>query len=462
VLSSSPLKADHPFTSSSCKRHKANDTAPYTPGYISIKVSLSDHDAATLITLLQPLLTILEDKYICLHDLDIATDCQYVTSRELLEAHSLTTIPDLVEIVQDRTKVGEHCLSWIMDLQSGTKLRCKVYNKLVQMLESAEVRSSFGSRMEDLVANASESMTDKLLQAKNRGYTRLEVTFYNSKVKSYGHYSRTLDMVKGYIKDCPTYSVSYKAYWKYMTGNISCMIGIYIPKSKTFAYCHWYNSVTGRKYGSHRSNIGRDEMMTLLANYSFNDRPIYLLEADSTGTNIASMTTYRRADGCRAMTLVAGANKGLYLFMYNPNVLAFKDLGLGTSHNVTIKWPKSRICKGAAPLATIIKQDTPEDETGYIEIQQAAIHRSSFKHDHVQLEENKGYTIVALAHEKCYGNMVYFATTSSGLKIRCGRSLDALVDKWLKKYPSGKAPYLTFTTRKITSSSGGYRDIQVK
>ncbi|KAH7055055.1 hypothetical protein BKA57DRAFT_489846 [Linnemannia elongata] len=202
-------------------------------------------------------------------------------------------------------------------------------------------------------------------------------------------------------------------------------------------------------------------MMTLLANYSFNDRPIYLLEAEASGYNIANIATYMRANGCKAITLVAGGNKGLYPFKYNSKVLAFKDLGLDTSYNITIQWPKSQIRKGAAPLATLIKQDVSGDDTGYIQIQQDAIHRSSYKHDHVLLEEHTEYSIVTVALEEYYGNMTYFATLSNGMRIRCGKALDAMVDKWLRRHPSGKAPYLTFTTG-YKRTVKGYKDIQVR
>lgn len=42
---------------------------------------------------------------------------------------------------------------------------------------------------------------------------------------------------------------------------------------------YWWNSVTSKKYGYIWSNVSPNAVHNLLANYSFNDRPIHYLEA---------------------------------------------------------------------------------------------------------------------------------------------------------------------------------------
>ena len=94
------------------------------------------------------------------------------------------------------------------------------------------------------------------------------------------------------------------------------MVGVYIASEDTtaFAYCHWWNSITKKKYGSYRTKVGRDEAMKALANYSFNDRPIYLLDVEMENGTIKNVATikYKRPTGCKEITLVAGKQKSLY------------------------------------------------------------------------------------------------------------------------------------------------------
>lgn len=185
-------------------------------------------------------------------------------------------------IVNDRTRVGDHCLSWIAGTDDEQKVRCKVYNKFVQMMESADNMSSLGTRIESIVIPVDKKFHKRLRHARKSGLTRLEVTFYGGQLYDHAYYANYMKRVKEMIRGCATFAVPFEAYWKSMASNINGMIGIYAyganAKESGFAYCHWWNSVTAKKYGSMRKNVNRDEALKLLANYSFNDRPIYFLE----------------------------------------------------------------------------------------------------------------------------------------------------------------------------------------
>jgi hypothetical protein len=413
-------------------------------GYVSVKVTLREWNAVDVLGHLPTILRQLDDDLIYLHDIDIATDCHYVTSRDILERYLKDIIPD-VEIRDDRRKVGNHCLSWYMTTDKEQRIRCKVYNKFVQHLESAEVRKTLGSRMEDLVANSDKAFTKRLLDARDKGITRLELTFYGAKARKYKYYERVMGTIKDLIKKCRTYRVSYEAYWRYMVSNVTAMIGVYIKQRRVFAYCHWWNSVTGKLYGSQRGNISKQEAMVLLANYSFNDRPAYFVEVDVDDDNTITtkLSTYIRARGCKAITLVAGGSKGLYPYKYHKDVLDFTDVGLVSCGNITVGWPKRRIFKGALPLASIVLQDKPDDE-GHIRVHHAAIHTADYRAGYVVLEVGKEYTIVELTFYEYRGKAAIFAITACGIRVRCGNSLTEALQEWLDEHPDEKAPYLTF------------------
>lgn len=417
----------------------------YIPGYISVKVTLRELSAVDIIAQLPTIMEKLDKKYIYLHDLDMATDCQYVTSRSILQDYIKSLDPE-TRFVDDRSRVGDHCLSWMITTDKEQEVRCKIYNKFIQMMESAQVRSSLGSRLEELVGSSDEKFTKKLLAAKDKGLSRLELTFYGTRIRSYKYYMRMLDKVKDQLHECRTYKVPYSAYWQYMVDNIPSMIGIHVPSRSTFAYCHWWNSVTGKKYGSHRGKVGRQEAMTLLANYSFNDRPIYFVEVqmdDDEKISNTILTTYTRPVGSKAITLVAGGNHGLYPYKYTKDILGYADVGLVSHENITIGWPTRRIYKGAPPLVNIVQQDTTDE---YIRVHDTAVHVSTYKAGYIVLEANHEYTICEVTTYQYRGKDTMFAITTSGVHVRCGESLTALVQRWLNKHPEGKAPHITFKT----------------
>jgi hypothetical protein len=451
------------FNAEILQKHKKKYRKQYKAGYFSIKVTLHELEAVSLLPELQPLLDELEVSYIFLHDIDITTDSRNVTSRPILQEYLEDKYGEDVDIVNDLHKVGNHCLSWFTKTSKDQKVRCKVYNKFVQMMESAEVRMSLGSRMENLVMDVDEDLHKRLYKAKKSGLTRLELTFYGQQLHTFSYYKKALESVKRDIQECPTFRVPYKAYWKYMVSTITCMIGVHITMddSSAFAYCHWWNSITGKKYGSYRDKVEKEEAMTLLGNYSFNNRPIYFVEVMMDGDEIkdTTITRYKRPDGCTAITLVAGAHKSLYPYLYDDDVLEFRDMGIVEVDNVKIQWPESRIRKGAPPIADIQLDDICAEK--FILVHNNAVHKATYKAGYVVLEKNTHYKVIAVAMDRFRGKAYIFATLSSGIKVRCGKSLENKINTWLEEYPDDEAPYMSFTTMECKTVQG-FKDILVR
>lgn len=469
VVNEGYIKANSFFNSEMLQKHrkKFRSSAAYQAGYFSIKVTLHELEAITLISNLQAILDELQVDYIVVHDMDIATDCRHVTSRPILQQFLQDKFGENLDIANDLHKVGNHCLSWFGVTEKDQKVRCKVYNKLVQMLESAEVKMSLGSRMENFVMDVDVDLHKRLRKAKNTGLTRLELTFYGQEIYKFSYYKGVLDAIKEEIQECPTFRVKHEAYWKYMVGNISSMVGIHVTMAEesAFAYCHWRNSVTGKKYGSYRQGVERDEAMTLLANYSFNDRPIYFLEVemdemDDKKIKDITVTKYKRPDGCTEITLVAGAHKGMYPYIYDDDVLQFEDMGIVEADNIKIQWPETRIRKGAPPIVNI--QLDNMDGENFIQVRERAIHKATYGVGYNILETNTSYTVIAIAMDTFRNKEYIFATLSNGIKVRCGLSLETKIVAWLEEYPDGQAPYMHFTTLQFGTVRGGFRDIFVR
>jgi hypothetical protein len=411
----------------------------------------------------------LADDFIFLNYMDIATDCRHVTSRPILQEYLEENFGDALQIVDDLAKVGNHCISWISETEEGQKVRCKVYNKLVQMLESAENTSSLGSRMESIVMPIDKKLHRRLRKAKYHGMSRFEVSFYGTKLHDFSYYEEYLEQVKEDLQDCKTYKVPYKNYWKYMASNISSMVSVFVKGADddgdaetVFVYCHWWNSITKKKYGSHRYGVGRDEAMTLLANYSFNDRPIYFLEVDLQDPKKEIVVSkYLRPEDCTEITLVAGRQKSLYPYRYHDGMYSFKSMGIKSRNNITIEWPDKRLRKGSPPIVNIHQVPLDDDDTLCIQVDRSVGHKASYKPGHAVLDERTKYTVIAAVKDKFRGKEYIFATLSNGIKVRCGRSLETKIVRWLDAHPIGEAPALEFTTKRITRVHG-YTDVVVE
>ncbi|KAI9239700.1 MAG: hypothetical protein BYD32DRAFT_434698 [Podila humilis] len=78
------------------------------------------------------------------------------------------------------------------------------------------------------------------------------VKFYGGDLYDHAYYENYLEQVKEIIQECPTYEVPFAEYWKYMASKITSMVAVFASGADTsaFAYCHWRNSITAKKYGT--------------------------------------------------------------------------------------------------------------------------------------------------------------------------------------------------------------------
>ncbi|OAQ23275.1 hypothetical protein K457DRAFT_25176 [Linnemannia elongata AG-77] len=317
---------------------KENSNGPYSAGFTSIKLSLYHCRAKKVVVAMVAILPVLRKRYLVLHDIDMTHDCRYVSTRTYLERH-LKAIEGISTIVNDHGRVGDHCMTLFAPADNAQKIRCKVYNKPVQMLVSADVRKSLGSRMEDIVANPDEKFSRTLLRHRDHGLLRLELTFYGSRLHPLAVHQNRMDDARRLLECCTTFDYSYEQHWIERAELIKAMVAVYIPGIKVFAYCHWWNSTTRKKYGYMWSKVSALLAMHLVANYSFDDRPIYYVEAKVSENGTVEVTKekmYEREPGCKAKTLVPGGSKehrpddGQYVkHMRNMHSSTF-----GTSYNV--------------------------------------------------------------------------------------------------------------------------------
>jgi hypothetical protein len=342
-----------------------------------------------------------------------------------------------------------------------------VYNKFVQILESAEVRKSLGSRLEDLVEKDT-AFGRRVERYKNHGYSRIELTFDGSSLRSLQSYQDEMDKTKNLLKECATFKCSFEKQWEERAKCITSMAAVYLPDEKVFAYCHWWNSVTTKKYGYMWQNFKDPELIPLLlANFSFNDRPIYFVEGhvDEKGEVIlGEIRTFMREPGCTAITLVAGLQKGMFpsrdaAHRTSPNgIRKFSEVGIVEVDNISIAWPKRVHTKHSAPLADIFEYDDDTVDTNVLHLK--TIHVSMYTAADQILEPGKEYTIVAAGLKLYRRNLRWHFITQCGVRVRAGKSLAKIWGAWRIDHLEGQqrigsvkgVPWMTFrAVRKVRS-----------
>ena len=197
-----------------------------------------------------------------LKDLDITMD--YAGSFDKYKCiEHLTTFKDFREqgtikngeefprtIVNNDTLVGKNCLTWMEEVD-GYTTRQKIYNKMVQMLESKSVRNNVGSHWKDWASQSGTRLANARDQAKNRGLTRAEVTFYiENDIPDETNINTALEHIVKYIPLEIVYSTTYANIWKSYCENFKHSL-VCIDRSKDIGIIvYTYNQITGNISGN--------------------------------------------------------------------------------------------------------------------------------------------------------------------------------------------------------------------
>jgi hypothetical protein len=464
--------------------HMDSGNAPeYIPGYIAIKVSLSEMPLESVHEMLDISQEELRSNFVILHDFDIACDCGGITTRALVQKYLVGKGVSVEDVVNDRSKVGDDCISWISRRKKGLVHRNKVYNKFVQMLQSCDVRKTLGSLVSSLVYNKDSNFTEKMLEYKDDGMTRVEITVYSSKLRSIEYYEGCIERLLEYLDKCPVHRVPFEEQWHKIVRCLDSAVAIYVANCSTFMYSHWQNAITGKMQGVVRKQVNKKEVDNLLANYSFNGRPIYFIWGklkDNGNFDVVRKSTCQREEGCDAMTLVPGPSNGLYpSFRELRGAVQFNQIGLTSHLNITINWPERRINKKSKPLAKISKtpgipkvgekipsakgkekdnvsvDDESDTEEGVLkEVNVASCGRFISAYSLAKSRGRQTYTVVGYGRRSYYGRLTTFVITKDGYRIQCTKTMQELVDEEI-------VDKMWFDIRIIRGKKiNGYRDVE--
>jgi hypothetical protein len=420
---------------------KNNDIATQNTPYFSYKISLSEAPIKDIIKFLKN--TICDE--IILHDIDITQDVKYITTREDVLKHILNNGIEGKDIVNDRKKVGDNCISFFNHDHSR---KIKVYNKFVQMLESCDVMTTLGSRIHNMYVDPSRSMSQSLERLKDVGMTRIEVKFYSREVFSKASYINSFINIRNDLSGCRFYRTTFGEQWKALVDNIysKSTIAVYLEDKKFFAYCHWWNSLTGKIQGGFQKKVNNENVLQLVSNYSFNGNTTKLIKVNN-GTIIVE--EYKRSQ--EAITLIPGPRGGLY-----PRVRSSTspdDIGLVEYRGIKLGWVDTPISKGSLPLAPIYNVSITENLAEIIDLRV-----SKYRAGYSILKEDSKYKVISKGQlpfrGKIYTVIEVLDKNLEIIKVRCGKSLQDVIETMtVKTY---------FRTGKVIIKRGGQRDILIK
>ncbi|KAL1925909.1 hypothetical protein VTP01DRAFT_7248 [Rhizomucor pusillus] len=358
----------------------------YFKGFIEIKVSFDEIALELVLRVLRNVQLELHDNLIVMHDLDISVDCGLVSTRDLIESYITQVLEvDPSDIVSDRHRV-------------------KIYDTFVQMIESTDARSCIGSQLSNFVANKSEKFTGKLLRYKDTGMTVL-----------------MNDLVHKTSR-CSTYQISFENHWKSVGQRIRSTVAFYDCENKTFAYCHWWNSLAKRMQGLVKGNISEQHVQSILANFTFNHRPMHYFFVRLVGKEceIVRRSRYIRAEGCTSMTFVSGPGNSLVLSKYFINdrpVLSFGFVGFTTHENITLGWSTGHMKYGQTVDGVQLLEHPDHAET--------VNNARDVGDDALRLSESVNMSIFQADYNR--GKEYLCVSTSCEIHARGRRTLDNLV-----------------------------------
>lgn len=192
------------------------------------KVACSDEDLTVVMSFLRGEKFRDDSDSLTLKDFDCTIDCEGSFNKEEVIEFMTNHRGFTLQGTQHREKcpgtilnndafVGRNCLTYITEI-NGFQIRCKAYNKFVQCLETKAVRTNIGQHWKDWVDNTGTCLAENRDRAKDRGLTRIEVTFYTRENKNAipddELIARTLDDIRSNIPNDLVYSTPYSATWK--------------------------------------------------------------------------------------------------------------------------------------------------------------------------------------------------------------------------------------------------------
>lgn len=232
-------------------------------------------------------------------------------------------------IIDNERYVGKNCLTFIERVDDFVT-RAKVYNKMVQMLESKSVRSTVGQHWRSWALQEKTNLAIARDEARKRGLTRAEITFYcleddgprqdRTDIPTDDQIEQALGKLIGYIPETAVYSTSHVDTWKAYCDTFCHSLIVVDKKQNRAILVYSYNEITKNISGIHVHNWDINEnhcttSLTLGENIPIDKIEVYEMDNNSNLT-IRAERFFKTAKGLRNanMTTRLVSNGGLFTY----------------------------------------------------------------------------------------------------------------------------------------------------
>ena len=169
-------------------------------------------------------------------------------------------------ILDNDFKISKNCLTFIKHTNNGD-IRYKFYNKFVQSLESPSVKDLVGSHIGDYISNPNNNLKKAIVDAKDTGILRLEITFYrhSTKEKLTKNFIHThMNYLKELLPNELIYHNPINNQFNLVCNNIVHNICIYNSQFNTALISLFHNSLTRKANGFFLKNVNTTNLSNAL------------------------------------------------------------------------------------------------------------------------------------------------------------------------------------------------------
>ena len=198
---------------------------------------------------------------------------------------------DVPTILHNDGYVGKNCLT-IIHKRNGRKIRSKIYDKMVQMLESFSVRSNGGSHWRDWATQQNTTLAKARDSpgARDCGLTRFEITFYGVEGLDREQIEEEMDWLKSLFPKEVVLSTPYTAKWTTLASYFQHTLVLHDVERDTAYFAYVYNEVTDKNAYVVAKNFNKDKEW-LLGDLSLKSHlPIQFVEFTITEGNYSIHT----------------------------------------------------------------------------------------------------------------------------------------------------------------------------
>ncbi|ORX72927.1 hypothetical protein DL89DRAFT_308830 [Linderina pennispora] len=295
----------------------------------------------------------MHQEHVFLQNYDITMDCLNISSRAIVKEFLLDNGISSKDILDDENKVGANCISWFTD-EDEIRIRNKLYNKFVQLLESGEVRNQLTSKLSELVMPTSQQFGETLVACRNEGLMRLELTVHSPELKEVEWNTNLIVNTLEFLHNCRTFATSYEKQWMALVDQIhnKHTLCIYFHKEHSLGYCHWFNKTTKKKQGIAKKLKKNEDMMTVVSNLTFNGHPTVLLTYATSSGPLESEVVLRR--DITNITIVPSQRNSFWpVASRERQQHTFAEMGLINYRGIHIDWLTAQQAREKVRLSTL-------------------------------------------------------------------------------------------------------------